>query len=290
MRFTKMHGLGNDYVYVDGIAEDLSVWDLTELSRIVSDRNFGVGSDGLIVVLPSETVDFRMRIFNPDGSEAEMCGNGVRAFSKYVFEHGLTDKTDLTVQTGAGLVRPRLFVEDGKVVSIRVDMGEPRLMRSEIPMQGEPADGQVVNEPFVVDGSEMHITCVSMGNPHCMQFVDDVDEAPVSDLGPRIENHPVFPARTNVEFIEVLDRGQVNMRVWERGAGETLACGTGASATCVACVLNDLTDRAIQVHLRGGTLTIEWSSEDGHIYMTGPATEVYTGELSDAALASARVR
>jgi len=288
VQFTKMHGLGNDYVYIDGIAEDLNPYDLTELSRIVSDRNFGVGSDGLIVILPSETVSFRMRIFNPDGSEAEMCGNGVRSFSKYVYEHGLTDETELTIQTAAGMIRPSLVVEDGIVVNVRVDMGEPRLARSEIPMTGEPADEPVIGDLLEVDGSSLYITCVSMGNPHCIQFVDDVEGAAVSDLGPRIENHPLFPARTNVEFIEVLDRGQVNMRVWERGAGETLACGTGASATCVACALNELTDRTIDVHLRGGTLTIEWG-DDNHVYMTGPAVEVYTGELSEAFLAPARV-
>lgn len=288
MRFTKMHGLGNDYVYINGLAEDLNSYDLTRLSRIVSDRNFGVGSDGLIVILPSETVDFRMRIFNPDGSEAEMCGNGVRAFAKYVFEHGLTDKTDLAVQTGAGLVRPRLVVEGGEVVSVRVDMGRPRLARAEIPMSGEPADQPVVNEPLKVDDAEVRITCVSMGNPHCVQFVDDVQAAPVAELGPRIERHSAFPARTNVEFVQVVDRGHVKMRVWERGAGETLACGTGASATCVACVLNERTDRTVEVQLRGGVLTIEWGADD-HVYMTGPATEVYSGELSEAMLSRARV-
>lgn len=288
MRFTKMHGLGNDYVYIDGINEDLEPYDLTRLSRIVSDRNFGVGSDGLIVILPSETVDFRMRIFNPDGSEAEMCGNGIRAFAKYVYEHGLTNKTELTVQTGAGLVRPRLTVENGKVVSVRVDMGQPRLARAEIPMTGQPPDRPVINEPLEVDGQQVRVTCVSMGNPHCVLFVEDVQTAPVEELGRKIEHHPVFPARTNVEFVEVLDRSQVNMRVWERGAGETLACGTGASATCVACVLNDLTDRTINVHLHGGTLTIEWADND-HVYMTGPATEVYSGELSEAVLSLARL-
>jgi len=288
VRFTKMHGLGNDYVYVDGTSEDLTAYDLTVLSRLLSDRNFGVGSDGLIVILPSETVDFRMRIFNPDGSEAEMCGNGIRAFAKYVFEHGLTSKTGLTVQTGAGMVRPRLSVEGGEVVSVRVDMGEPRLARSEIPMAGEPADEPVVDEPLEVGGRQVRVTCVSMGNPHCVQFVDDVETAPVVELGPQIERHPAFPARTNVEFVQVLDRGQVRMRVWERGAGETLACGTGASATCVACVLNDATDRTVTVHLRGGALSIEWG-EDNHVYMTGPATEVYSGELSEAMLSRARV-
>ncbi len=288
LRFTKMHGLGNDYVYLDGHSEDLTQYDLTELAKLVSDRHFGVGSDGLILVLPSEQADFRMRIFNPDGSEAEMCGNGIRAFAKYVYEHGLTHKADLIVHTGAGLIHPVLTVEAGRVVSVRVDMGEPRLARSEIPMAGEPADQAVVNEALQVAGETIHVTCVSMGNPHCVIFVEDVAEAPVAELGPQVENHAAFPARTNVEFVQVVDRDYVKMRVWERGAGETLACGTGASATLVACVLNDLTDRSAQVQLVGGSLEIEWAEND-HVYMTGPAAEVFTGELSEELLARVTV-
>jgi len=288
LRFTKMHGLGNDYVYLDAHSEDLTQYDLTELAKLVSDRHFGVGSDGLILVLPSEHADFRMRIFNPDGSEAEMCGNGIRAFAKYVYEHGLTHKTDLIVHTGAGLIHPVLTVEAGRVVSVRVDMGEPRLARSEIPMAGEPPDEPVVNQALEVAGQSIQVTCVSMGNPHCVTFVEDTQEAPVAHLGPQVENHLAFPARTNVEFVQVLDRGHVKMRVWERGAGETLACGTGASASLVACVLNDLTDRAAQVNLLGGSLEIEWGAND-HVYMTGPATDVFAGELSEEQLARARV-
>lgn len=283
-----MHGLGNDYVYLDGHSEDLTKYDLTELAKLVTDRHLGVGSDGLILVLPSEQADFRMRIFNPDGSEAEMCGNGIRAFAKYVYEHGLTDKTDLIVHTGAGLIHPVMTLEAGRVVSVRVDMREPRLARSEIPMTGEPADQPVVNEALEVADQSIHVTCVSMGNPHCVTFVEDWEEAPVTELGPQLENHAAFPARTNVEFVQVVDRGQVKMRVWERGAGETLACGTGASATLVACVLNDLTDRAARVDLLGGSLDIEWG-EDEHVYMTGPAAEVFSGELSEELLARARV-
>lgn len=283
-----MHGAGNDYVYFDGHSEDLTAYDLTELAKLVSDRHFGVGGDGVVLILPSEAADFRMRIFNPDGSEAEMCGNGIRAFARYVYERGLTDKTDMLVQTGAGLIRPILKVERGRVVSVRVDMGEPRLARSEIPMTGRPANKPVIGEALEVGGRSLQVTCVSMGNPHCVSFVEDVEEAPVTELGPLVENHAAFPARTNVEFVQVVDRGNVGMRVWERGTGETLACGTGASASQVACVLNDLTERSAEVHLRGGVLGIEWA-EDNHVYMTGPAEEVFTGELSEELLARARV-
>lgn len=280
LRFTKMHGLGNDYVYVTGHDQDLDRFDLGKLAALVSDRHFGVGSDGLILILPSEVADFRMRIFNPDQSESNMCGNGMRSVAKYVYEHGLTDKTELEVETLAGIIRPRLTVENGRVVSVTVDMGEPRLARQDIPMTGEPADAPVIDEDLCVGTEFIRVTCVSMGNPHCIIFVDSVEDAPVLELGPQIEYHPCFPNRTNVEFVEVVDRTHVRMRVWERGAGETLACGTGASATCVACVLREFTERAIDVQLRGGTLHIEWG-DDNHVYMTGPAEEVFTGELPD---------
>ena len=283
-----MHGLGNDYIYIDGHSEDLTAYDLTELARLVSDRHFGVGGDGIILILPSDSADFRMRIFNPDGSEAEMCGNGIRGFARYLYEHGLSSKTEGLVQTGAGLIHLTLRFEGGRVASVRVDMGEPRLARSAIPMIGEPADEPVVNQPLEVAGQTIHVTCVSMGNPHCVSFVDDVEQAPVAALGPRIETHEAFPARTNVEFVQVVDRGQVRMRVWERGAGETLACGTGSSATLVAGVLNDLTDRKMRVQLRGGSLEMEWA-DNNHVYMTGPAVEVFSGELSQELLAQARV-
>ena len=286
LRFTKMHGLGNDYVYVDGHEQNLDRFNLGRLAALVSDRNFGVGSDGLILILPSEVADFRMRIFNPDESESNMCGNGMRCCAKYVYEHGLTDKTDLTFETLAGIIKPKLEVEDGEVTCVTVDMGEPRLARKNVPFEQGPPDEPAIDEELEVDGETVRITAVSVGNPHCIQFVDSVADAPVLTMGPKIEYHPTFPNRTNVEFIEVVDRTHVKMRVWERGAGETLACGTGATATCVACVLNDLTERAIEVELLGGTLEIEWR-DDNHVFMTGPAVEVYTGELSEVFVAPA---
>jgi len=278
MRFTKMHGLGNDYVYINGLEEDLSGLDLAELSRVLSDRHFGIGGDGIILVLPSAAADLHMRILNSDGSEAEMCGNGIRAFAKYAYERGLTAKTKLEVETGAGLIRPELTVEGGVVTRVRVDMGEPRLLRREIPMAGEPGDERVVGESIEVDGETVRVTCVSMGNPHCVLFVPSTAEAPVTTLGPRLEHHPLFPSRTNVEFVEVLGRDRLRMRVWERGAGETLACGTGATASAVAAVLNGRADRAVTIELLGGELQWEWAP-DNHVFLTGPATEVFSGEV-----------
>jgi len=283
MHFVKMHGIGNDYVYVDGHREDLQRYDLARLSQAVSDRHFGVGGDGLVVILPSDQADFRMRMFNADGSEAEMCGNGLRGFARYVYEHGLTTKTDLQIETGAGIIRPSLTVEDGRVKLVRVDMGEPRLARRQIPMLGEPAEEPVVSEHLAVAGLQLTVTCVSMGNPHCVVFVEDVAQYPVTEIGPAVENHSAFPRRTNVEFVQVLDRGHVRLRVWERGSGETLACGTGASGTCVAGVLNDLTDRRIEAKLLGGELELEWA-ENNHVFLTGPATEVFHGEFDAEAL------
>jgi diaminopimelate epimerase len=280
MRFTKMHGLGNDYIYIDAIAEDLGAYDLVGLARVLSDRHFGVGGDGIILILSSETADFQMRVFNSDGSEAEMCGNGVRAFAKYVYEHGLTDKTEMAVETGAGIIRPALIVNaKGRVESVRVDMGEPRLNRRDIPMEGEPPDEPAVEAPLLAAGETLSVTCVSMGNPHCVVFVDDVDNYPVREVGPTIENNVAFPLRTNVEFAHVLDPGRIEMRVWERGAGETMACGTGACATVVAAALTGRAGRKATVQLLGGDLEIEWA-EDGRIYMTGPAAEVFSGEVS----------
>jgi len=283
MRFTKLHGLGNDYVYFDAISQDLTGYDLPKLAQVVSDRHFGVGSDGIILILPSQAADFRMRIFNPDGTEAEMCGNGIRGFAKYVYEHGLTAKTELAVETGAGIVRPRLFVNgEGRVEKVQVDMGPPRLARAEIPMTGQPADQPVVNETLAVGSETLVVTCVSMGNPHCVVFLDPATnpaEFPVSTLGPLIEKHEAFPRRTNVEFAVVEGPQRIRMRVWERGAGETLACGTGACATLVAAALTGQAERKATVRLLGGELDIEWA-EDGHVYMTGPAVEVFTGELS----------
>jgi diaminopimelate epimerase len=283
MRFTKMHGLGNDYVYLDGVRECFDGVDLPWLARAVSDRHFGIGGDGIILILPSEQADFRMRMFNADGSEGEMCGNGMRCFAKYVHDHGLTRKTDLVVETRAGLIRPSLTVADGKVERVTVDMGRPVLARQDIPMAGEPAREPVIDLPLDVNGTEWRVTCVSMGNPHCVLFVEDVQQAPVHSVGPTIESHALFPARTNVEFSRVLAPNLIEMRVWERGSGETLACGTGASATVVAASLNELAERTCTVRLLGGDLQIEWRDDD-HVFMTGPAVEVFGGEVDLGAL------
>lgn len=277
IHFTKMHGLGNDYLVVDAMQESPSESKLSALAKALSDRHFGVGADGLILVLPSRAADFRMRIFNSDGSEAEMCGNGIRLFAKFVYERGHTKAKDLEVETLAGIVRPRLRVRGGRVTGVRVDMGEPRLARSEIPMKGTDQE-QVVNERLRVGGRRFHITAVSMGNPHCVMFVEDVDRARVGEIGPAIERHDLFPKRTNVEFAQVVGDGHIRMRVWERGAGETLACGTGASAMLVAAVLNGLSPRKAVVHLRGGDLKVNWNPENNHVFIEGPAAEVFTGE------------
>lgn len=275
MKFTKMQGLGNDFVLVDGLKEKLPE-NLGELSQKLCDRHFGVGADGLVVVLPSQAADVRMRIFNPDGSEPEMCGNVIRCFARYVYDHDIVSKQTITVETLAGIIVPELIFSADKAVTIRVDMGEPRLERSLIPMEGPP--GQVVDEAIQVDGNTYKVTCVSMGNPHCITFVPDVNEVAIGDIGPKLEAHPLFPRKTNVEFIHVISQDEVKMRVWERGAGETLACGTGACATAVACALNSLTNRAITVHLAGGDLYIEWA-ENNHVYMTGPGQYVFSGEI-----------
>jgi diaminopimelate epimerase len=275
MKFVKMHGAGNDYVYIDGFQESIS--DPAALAIKVSNRNFGVGSDGLILILPSERADVKMRMFNSDGSEAEMCGNGVRCVAKYAYDHGLVAKEVVTVETGAGVLTLQLYVNAaGRIDKVRVNMGLPRLTRGEIPLTGDPA-AQVVNEPLTILDQTFAITCVSMGNPHCVIFVDDVGNFPVEKYGPLIEHHPLFPRRTNVEFVEVHSRGEVRQRTWERGAGETLACGTGASAVVVAGVLTGRTERKICNLLAGGELELEWS-ETGEVFMTGPAVEVFTGE------------
>ncbi|TYO99304.1 diaminopimelate epimerase [Geothermobacter ehrlichii] len=276
MKFTKMHGAGNDYVYVNGFEETID--NPEELAVRVSDRHFGIGSDGLILILPSDRADVRMRIFNADGSEAEMCGNGVRCVAKFVYERGLVRKERLIIETGAGLLPVELFPDaGGRVDRVRVGMGEPRLTRGEIPMAG-PADERAVDIPFEVAGRTLRATCVSMGNPHCVIYVDDVDAFPVAELGPQIERHPLFPQRTNVEFVQVLSQGEVRQRTWERGAGETLACGTGAAAVTVAGVLTGRSGRRIVNHLAGGDLVLEWL-EAGPVLMTGPATEVFSGEF-----------
>lgn len=275
MKFTKMHGIGNDYVYVNCLKEEVK--NPSELARFVSNRNFGVGSDGLILIRPSEKADFQMDMYNSDGSQAEMCGNGIRCVGKYVYDYGLTDKTQITVDTLAGIKYLDLMVENGKVSKIRVNMGAPILTPEQVPVISPK--NPAVDIPIEVKGKEYQMTCVSMGNPHAIIFMDHVKDLDIEEIGPYFENHTCFPKRTNTEFVEILDRNTVNMRVWERGAGETLACGTGACATAVACVLNEKTENNITVHLLGGDLEIEWDRESNQIYMTGPATTVFDGEL-----------
>jgi len=276
MKFTKMQGAGNDYVYVNCFEENVE--NPAELAQKVSNRNFGIGSDGLILIMPSTVADVRMRMFNSDGSESEMCGNGIRCVAKFAYDHGLVAKKEITAETGAGILTLQLFANAAnKVDRVRVNMGEPRLVRAEIPMLGDAAS-RVVDEPLNILHSTFRITCVSMGNPHCVIFVDDVEDFPLEKYGPLIENHEMFPRRTNVEFVQVLSRTEVRQRTWERGAGETLACGTGASAVTVACVLNGLTERRIVNHLSGGDLEMEWP-ENGPVFMTGPAVQVFTGEI-----------
>lgn len=273
MKFTKMHGCGNDYVYVNLYEETIA--DPAELSIAVSDRHFGIGSDGLITIGPSDVADFRMRIYNADGSEAEMCGNGIRCVAKYVYDHKMTDQTTITVETGAGIKTLNLIVENGKVTQVTVDMGEPILAPEQIPVVAEGAS--VVDEPILVDGKEWRMTCVSMGNPHAVVFVDDVAGLELEKYGPHFENHMRFPKRTNTEFVQVHSRTEASMRVWERGSAETWACGTGTCASVMACILNGYTDNKVLVHLRGGDLVIEYNPENNHVYMTGPATEVFQG-------------
>ena len=277
MKFTKMHGAGNDYIYVDGAAE--AIGDPAALARAVSDRHFGVGGDGLILILPSTVADVRMRVFNADGSEAEMCGNGLRCVAKYAYDHGLVPRLTMTVETGAGLLPVELFANAaGRAERVRVNMGRPRLTRGEIPMTG-PAGERVIDRELAVLDRTFRITCVSMGNPHCVIFVDDVAAFPVAHYGPAIETHPLFPRRTNVEFVEVLSPGEVRQRTWERGAGETLACGTGASAVTVAGLLTGRTGSRLLNHLAGGDLELAWDGS-GEVFMTGPAAEVFTGEYA----------
>lgn len=277
MKFTKMHGIGNDYVYVNCFEEKIE--DPEKLARFVSDRHFGVGSDGLIMICPSEIADFRMQMHNADGSQAEMCGNGIRCVGKYVYDYGLTDKTEFDVETLAGIKHLKLTVEDGKAVLIEVNMGAPILEADQIPVIASKSP--VIREPIEVCGKQYEMTCVSMGNPHAIVFMEDVKNLDIEAVGPFFENHPVFPKRVNTEFVEVLDRKTINMRVWERGAAETWACGTGACATAVACILNGLTDDEVLIHLLGGDLRIRWDREANLVYMTGPATTVFDADLKD---------
>ena len=275
MKFTKMEGLGNDYVYVNCFRE--TVDNPSEVAKKVSDRHFGIGSDGLILIRPSEVADFRMDMYNADGSQAEMCGNGIRCVAKYVYDYGLTDKPSISIETLAGIKYLDLQVTDGKVSLITVNMGSPELVPDKIPVISDSK--RVVDEPIEVDGTTYKMTCVSMGNPHCIVFVEDTASFPLETVGPLFENHERFPKRVNTEFIQLLDRKTVNMRVWERGSGETLACGTGACASAVACILNGLTEDEITLHLLGGDLIVRWDQEKNLVYMTGPARVVFDGEI-----------
>ena len=278
MKFTKMHGIGNDYVYVNCFKE--TVEHPSEMAIKVSDRHFGIGSDGLILIKPSEVADGKMEMYNADGSQGAMCGNGIRCVAKYMYDYGITDKTSISVETKSGIKYLDLTIKDGKVDTVKVNMGTPILKAVDIPVRSEKE--KVIDESVMVDGKEWKITCVSMGNPHAVVFVDDVDSLDLPVVGPAFEHHPWFPSRTNTEFVQLMDAGHVRMRVWERGAGETLACGTGACAVAVACHLTGSTGREVAVQLRGGTLDIRWDERTGHVLMTGPARTVFSGEYSPA--------
>ena len=307
MKFTKMHGCGNDYVYINGFEEQVE--NKSEVAIKVSDRHIGIGGDGAIFINPSERADFEMEMYNADGTRAEMCGNGIRCVAKYVYDKGLTNKTTLSIESFSQIKYIDLTVENGKVSMVKVNMGAPELRASYIPVdvtkieseeknklqtsesqvtmahigetgtvQGELRES-VINQSITVDGVEYHMTAVSMGNPHAVMFVDDVQGFELEKIGPLFEHHPCFPKRVNAEFVKIIDRKNVEMRVWERGTGETLACGTGCCATVVACILNGLTDEEVTVKLVGGSLTIQWDREQNQVYMTGPATTVFEGEI-----------
>lgn len=274
MRFTKMHGIGNDYVYVNCLEE--TVDNPSETAIAVSDRHKGIGSDGLVLIKSSEIADFTMEMYNADGSQSQMCGNAIRCVGKYVYENGLTDKTDISIETLAGIKYLNLTVENGTVTIVRVNMGAPILVPVQIPVK---LDGDnVVNRPVVIGDKEYNITCVSMGNPHCITYREDVLSLDIEKIGPVFENSPVFPERVNAEFVKVIDRNTLQMRVWERGTGETMACGTGACAVAVASILNGLCNDTVTVKLLGGDLQITWDREENVVYMTGSATTVFTGE------------
>ncbi|MDR0824710.1 MAG: diaminopimelate epimerase [Prevotella sp.] len=276
LKFTKMQGAGNDYIYVNGFDHEID--NPSELAIQLSNRHFGVGSDGLVLILPSDDCDFRMQMFNSDGSEAEMCGNASRCVCKYVYDNGLTAKTEITLETKAGVKYITLLDGNEKKRKATVDMGEPILNPELIPVKVD--EEPVLNYPLDIEGKHWKISCVSMGNPHAVVFTDGIKELDLPVIGPKFEKHPVFPRKTNTEFIEVIDRKTLNMRVWERGAGETLACGTGACAAAVAAILNGYCDRRITIHLLGGDLEIEWDQKNNHVYMTGDAVTVFEGVLS----------
>lgn len=273
MRFTKMEGCGNDYIYINCFEQ--VVEQPEKLAIAMSERHFGIGADGLVLIMPSDKGDFRMRMFNLDGSEGEMCGNAVRCIGKYAYERGLTEKEEITLETAGGVRYLKLNIEKGIVKTVEVDMGEPILEAVKIPVMHETSP--VIGKKILVNGSSFSFTCVSMGNPHGVTFVEDTRNFPVEEYGKQVENNSIFPQKTNVEFVQILSRNHIIMRVWERGSGETLACGTGACAAVVASVLNDFCDREVKVTLLGGELSIHWNEEDNHVYMTGPAAFSFDG-------------
>lgn len=277
MKFTKMQGCGNDYVYVNGFVEKIESEAKPDIVRRLSDRHFGIGGDGVIFINPSEIADFEMEMFNADGSRSQMCGNGIRCVAKYVYDYGLTDKTSLTIESYGAIKYIDLTVENGKVSLVKVNMGAPILVAKDVPVISE--NEQVIDEEIEVEGKTYRMTCVSMGNPHAIVFMDDVKNLDIEKVGPFFENHKRFPERVNTEFVKVLDRNTVEMRVWERGTGETLACGTGCCAIAVACCLNGLTDNRVTVKVLGGELLCEWDREENLVYMTGPAVSVFDGEI-----------
>ncbi len=276
MKFTKMQGCGNDYIYVDGFAEQIPREKKPEIVRALSDRHFGIGGDGVIFVNPSEEADFEMEMYNRDGTRSEMCGNGIRCVGKFVYDKGLTQKTELRIISGSSIKHLTLFLQEGKVSTVKVNMGAPILRAVDIPVISHKEE--VIGEEIEADGSIYRMTCVSMGNPHAVVFVEETEELLLERIGPLFENHERFPNRVNTEFVKVLDEETVKMRVWERGTGETFACGTGACAVAVACVLNGLTKERVRVQLKGGELEIFWDRKENTVYMTGPAVTVFEGE------------
>jgi diaminopimelate epimerase len=275
IKFTKMQGTGNDYIVVDGRKQKFA--SLKNIALAMCDRHYGIGSDGILILLKSKSADFRMRMFNPDGSEAEMCGNGIRCFATYLYDNKIIDKKQTEIETAAGIKKLELNVKNRRVDSVTVNMGEPILRRDRIPMIGKP--GLVIGESLHLDdGTRFDITSVSMGNPHAVIFVEELEKFPIDKYGPLVENHALFPNRTNVEFVKILSQNEVAQRTWERGVGETLSCGTGAAAVTAACILNKMTNRKILIHLRGGDLKTEWREGDNNMYITGKAVEVFRGE------------
>ena len=279
MKFTKMHGLGNDFILVNSLNGEFKNYSrFSYIAKKLCDRHFGIGADGLIFIFPSDVADLKMKIYNSDGSEAQMCGNGIRCFAKYVYENKITSKKKFTVETQAGIITPEIIINNKEILGIKVNMGIPKLQKSDIPVKGSN-DLPMINELLQIEsGYQVNVTCVSMGNPHCTIFVDNVKSKLVKELGPKIENHPIFPEKTNVEFIQILNNKELNFRVWERGVGETLACGTGACAALVAGVLNKKVERQAVIHLPGGDLNIEWP-ENGPVFMSGPAELVFEGKI-----------